>query len=432
MNYRNNQPGRPVRKAWIGLVVLLAVSLACINIPFEIGEQTPPPPEAPPAQPGVEETQQAIPTFTPQTNNDAALDEQDEPSATPAPALENDVIPETGMFNLAPLFEELNPGVVSIQVYTGRGLAPTGSGSGFILDPEGHIITNRHVVAQQAFTTVVFYNGLEMEAEIIGVDVDSDLAVLRVAELPESTKPLPLADSDNVIVGEWVIAIGNPFGLASSLTLGIVSAVGRDIPTGVTPFAIPQAIQTDAAINPGNSGGPLINLNGEVVGVNAQIAIQAGQPVNVGVGFAIPSNTVRRVAPVLIAQGTYRWPWLGVSGLGVNLAVQTANNLPTQSGTYIDEVVRGSPAEAAGLQGTRDAVSIRGFGNVPVGGDVIIQADGQAIHDMSDLLVAIAAHTPGEIMTIVVIRNGEELQIEVELAARPGEFQDLDQEQPRP
>lgn len=418
---------RPIMKAWVGLVVLMIVSLACINIPFDLVEPTAPPPEVQQPQPGVAETQQAIPTFTPQVNNQPEEAEQVqpvEPDVTPDVAK---VIPETGMLNLVPLFEDLNPGVVSIQVYTGRGLAPTGSGSGFILDEEGHIITNRHVVAQQALTTVVFYNGLEVQAEIIGLDVDSDLAVLRVAELPETTRPLPLADSDLVEVGEWVMAIGNPFGLASSLTLGVVSAVGRDIPTGVTNFNIPQAIQTDAAINPGNSGGPLLNLNGEVIGVNAQIATQGGQPVNVGVGFAIPSNTVRRVAPVLIEQGSYRWPWLGVSGAGVNLAIQMANDLPTQMGTYIIEVIEGSPAAAARLQGARDTASVPGFGNVPVGGDVIIQADGVMIRDMSDLLIAISSLTPGDVMNLVILRNGEELEIEAELAPRPGGLQDQEQ-----
>jgi S1-C subfamily serine protease len=413
-------PGSGLNKALLSLAVLLAVTLACINIPLDTSEPAPQA-EVEEVPPAAVETQQAIPTFTPQVNNQEDEDEIEELDPDQE-AFE--AIPGTGMLNLIPLFEELNPGVVSIQVYSGRRMAPIGSGSGFVLDEEGHIITNRHVIAQQQFITVVFYNGFEAQAEIIGLDVDSDLAVLRVAELPETTRPLALADSDGVQVGEWVIAIGNPFGLASSLTFGIVSAVGRDIPTGVTPFAIPQAIQTDAAINPGNSGGPLLNLNGEVVGVNAQIAIQAGQPANLGVGFAIPSNTVRRVAPVLIEQGHYRWPWLGVSGSGVNLALQMANNLPNQLGTYIVEVVEGSPAARAGLQGARDSTFIDGFGNVPVGGDVIVQADGVEIRDMSDLLVAIAARTPGEIMNLVILRNGEEVEIDVELAPRPGEFQD--------
>jgi S1-C subfamily serine protease len=417
---------RKVNKAFLGLVVLLVVSLACINIPITVEEEPTPPQDIQEAPPMAVETQQAIPTFTPQVNNRENEVEQDDLVDQDAGPSEIGGVPETGLVNLIPLFEELNPGVVSIQVYSGRGMAPIGSGSGFILDEEGHIVTNRHVIARQQPTTVVFYNGFEARAEIIGMDVDSDLAILRVEELPETTRPLALADSDEVEVGEWVIAIGNPFGLASSLTFGIVSAVGRDIPTGVTPFAIPQAIQTDAAINPGNSGGPLLNLNGEVVGVNAQIATQAGQPANVGVGFAIPSNTVRRVAPVLIEQGSYQWPWLGVSGLGVNLALQTANNLPDQLGMYIVEVIDGSPADQAGLQGARDSTSIEGFGNVPVGGDVIIQADGEIIRDMSDLLVSIASHTPGGTMNLIILRNGEQLEIDVELAARPGEFQDAE------
>src|SRR5690606_9896833 len=208
---------------------------------------------------------------------------------------------------LPDLYDQLNPGVVSIQTFVegsfggqGQGL---GAGSGFILDEAGHIVTNNHVVAGAAQITVKYFNDLEVEATVVGTDQDSDLAVLRVEQLPADVHPLPLADSDSVRTGEWVIAMGNPFGFESSMTIGIVSAVGRSIPSGVTPFSIPEAIQTDAAINPGNSGGPLLNLNGEVIGVNAQIRTDPGVRANSGVGFAIPSNVVRLVAPVLIEEG---------------------------------------------------------------------------------------------------------------------------------
>jgi S1-C subfamily serine protease len=241
-----------------------------------------------------------------------------------------------------------------------------------------------------------------------------------VDELPEGVHPLIVGDSDQVEVGEYVIAIGNPFGLGSSMTIGIVSAVGRTIPTGVTPFAIPQAIQTDAAINPGNSGGPLLNLKGEVIGVNAQIAT-GGTQANAGVGFAIPSNIVRRVAPVLIESGSYQWPWLGVEGTSVNLVIMRANNLGTQEGAYIDGVVPDGPAAEAGLQGSSGTKQEDGF-DVPVGGDVVIEADGKPVADFSDLLVDIAFKNPGDVIELTILRDGQRQRVTVELAARPSGF----------
>jgi 2-alkenal reductase len=191
-----------------------------------------------------------------------------------------------GESGLASLYEDVNPGVVNIQVYVERaGMTGAGAGSGFILDEDGHIVTNHHVVADANPVTVIFYDGTEVQAEIVGTDGDSDLAVVRVDELPEGVHPLPLGASSAVSPGDWVIAIGNPFSLGSSMTLGIVSAVGRTIPTAETRFSIPSAIQTDAAINPGNSGGPLLTTNGQVVGVNAQIESTTGT--NSGVGFTI-------------------------------------------------------------------------------------------------------------------------------------------------
>jgi S1-C subfamily serine protease len=229
---------------------------------------------------------------------------------------------------------------------------------------------------------------------------------------------LALGDSDTVRVGELVIAIGNPFGLGSSMTLGIVSAIGRSIASGATPFSIPQAIQTDAAINPGNSGGPLINFRGEIIGVNAQIAT-AGAPANVGVGFAIPSNVVRRITPALIETGTYHWPWLGINGTDVNLALQQANNLPTQSGAYIDRVITDSPADRAGMRGTTGSTSVNGVSGIPTGGDVIIAANGAPILSLTDLLVAISSIGPGDIFDMTIIRDGQEMQVQAELEARP-------------
>jgi 2-alkenal reductase len=240
----------------------------------------------------------------------------------------------------------------------------------------------------------------------VGTDEDSDLAVLRVEQLPDGVHPLPLADSSSVDTGQWVIAIGNPFGLGGSMSIGIVSAVGRVIPSGVTPFSIPEAIQTDAAINPGNSGGPLLNLNGEVIGVNAQIRTDPGVRANAGVGFAIPSNVVRRVVPVLIEQGAYRWPWLGVEGTGVNLLLARELNLDSQNGAYIARTVEGGPAADAGLRAD----------------DVVVELNGEPIENYNELLTLVAFSEPGEQVQLTVIRDGEPQTVNVTLGARPANF----------
>ncbi|MDX1615715.1 MAG: trypsin-like peptidase domain-containing protein [Candidatus Promineifilaceae bacterium] len=362
--------------------------------------------------PAVQVTQQAIPTLTPAPESGAEAEAGD---ALPGMETLSSAL-------LGDLYQRINPGVVNVQVFTAEGLGGQGAGSGFVLDQEGHIVTNNHVVAGSQRVTVVFYNGLEAQAEIVGTDDDSDLAVLKVEQMPEGVQVLDLADSDAVRPGDWVLAIGNPFRLGGSLTIGIVSAVGRIIPSGVTPFSIPQAIQTDAAINPGNSGGPLLNLNGEVVGVNAQIRTGGTGRANSGVGFAIPANVVRQVAPVLIEQGVYRWPWLGVQQPApVNLLIMQANELETQSGVYIHRVTPDGPASQAGLQGSTGSRVVDGI-DVPTGGDVILAADGQSIDDLSELLVEIAFRSPGDEMVLTVLRDGERIELTVVLEARPENF----------
>jgi S1-C subfamily serine protease len=314
------------------------------------------------------------------------------------------------------LYDQVSPGVVSIQVLVEQnGLVGEAAGSGFILDAEGHIVTNNHVVDGATLVSVIFYDGFEARAEIIGTDTDSDLAVIQVEDLPDNVFPLTVGDSDGVDVGQWVVAIGNPFGLQNSMTVGIVSAVGRMLPTE-TSFSIPQAIQTDAAINPGNSGGPLLNLQGEIIGVNAQIAA-SGTGANSGVGFAIPSNIVHLVTPVLIERGAYQWPWLGVEGTDVSLSIASANDLDSQKGAYINGIVEGGPAEGAGMRGSSGTKQIEGIA-APVGGDVVIEADGKPINFFSDLLVAVAFKNPGDTIELTVIRDGARQQIQVELASR--------------
>jgi S1-C subfamily serine protease len=384
------------------IVILLAivVALPLFLIPIQVRRmvsETPVPTSTP--IPGLVETQEVIPTLT-----------------LPPTRSEYQSVPPEESFTA--LYEQINPGVVNIQVYVERGeVSGTGAGSGFILDNAGHIVTNNHVVADARQVTVLYYDGTEAEAEIVGTDDDSDLAVIRVDSLPANVHPLPLGDSDLVDVGEWAVAIGNPFGLGSSMTLGIVSAVGRMIPSGATPFAIPQAIQTDAAINPGNSGGPLLDLQGEVIGVNAQIA-SSGASGNAGVGFAIPSNVVRVVAPVLMKAGAYEWPWLGVEGGSVDLTIMEANDLETQHGAYIDVVVPDGPADKAGLHGSSGVKVVEGV-RVPVGGDVIVEIEETPIIDFSDLLSRIAFREPGDVVELTILRGGERQKVAVELNARP-------------
>ena len=274
-----------------------------------------------------------------------------------------------------------------------------------------------HVVADALQVTVIFYNGFEANAEIVGTDADSDLAVVKVDSLVEGAHPLPLGDSDLVEVGEWVIAIGNPFSLGGSMSLGIVSAKGRSIPSGVAGFVIPEAIQTDAAINPGNSGGPLLNLKGEVIGINAQIA-SGSSGAGSGVGFAIPSNIIRRVVPVLITDGAYEWPWLGVEGADLNLMLQEANGLDVQQGAYINTVISGGPADKAGLMGSSGTRQVGAF-SVPVGGDVVIKADGQSVNDFDDLLSIVASKEPGAVLRLTILRDGKQQEITATLEARP-------------
>jgi S1-C subfamily serine protease len=363
------------------------------------------------AQPTIAAGQAAIPTLAPAMNGSGL----DLGAAEQAGAAITDS-------TFADLYRSVADGVVSIQVIvsSSQGVPMGGAGSGFVIDDAGHIVTNNHVVGDAENVVVVFYNGFEARAEIVGTDPDSDLAVIKVDELPEDVHPLPIGDSDTVQTGDLVVAIGNPFSQASSMSMGIVSATGRAIPSGATPFNIPQAIQTDAAINPGNSGGPLINMDGEVIGVNAQIATN-GVSANAGVGFSIPSNVVRRVVPVLIEEGSYQWPWLGVSGGDVSIYLQEADDLPSQQGAYIASVEAGGPADKAGLQGSDAQTQIDGI-DFPTGGDVVTEVDGLPVEDFNDLLVEVASRQPGDTMTLTVLHNGQTEQVEVQLEPRPENF----------
>lgn len=345
-----------------------------------------------------------------------------------APSQSNDTIVATpqavvqtlvsdGEQTLVDLYQQVIPGVVNVQVLQrdAENQVTGGAGSGFVFDQQGHIVTNAHVVRDAELVDVVLHDGTIIPAEIVGLDSNSDLAVLKVDLPAGQLTPLPLADSDNVVPGQEVVAIGNPFGQQSSMTSGIVSAVGRTIPS-LTPFSIPQAIQTDAAINPGNSGGPLLNLQGEVIGVNAQI--ESTVRASAGVGFAIPANIVARVVPVLIEEGKFTWPWLGVEGTSLTLRTAQANGLTITHGAYIADVVPDSPAADAGVRGTSGEAKVDGL-SIPVGGDVVLAVDGEPVRSMDDLILLVSRQNVGDRLPLTILRDGKEIQLSVTLAPRP-------------
>jgi S1-C subfamily serine protease len=321
---------------------------------------------------------------------------------------------------LVDLYQRVNPAVVNITTYGEQGgfVVGLGEGSGFIYDDGGNIVTNAHVVHGADQVEVTFADGLTRKAEVVGEDLHSDLAVVRVDPLPEGVHSLPLGSIEDLAVGQTVVAIGNPFGLQGTLTRGIISALGRTIPA-LTVFSIPQSIQTDAAINPGNSGGPLLNLEGEVIGVNAQIETGGTSRANSGVGFAIPVSIVERVIPTLIENGKYDWAWLGVRGGDVDPSLVEAMNLPVERGAYLWQIEPNGPADLAGLQGSDETVELNGR-QVDIGGDVVIAVNGQNVNTFDDLLIYIALKAaPDQEITLTILRNGESQDVTVRLAPRP-------------
>lgn len=319
---------------------------------------------------------------------------------------------------LITLYERVNPSVVHIFVLDEQSFL-AGTGSGFVYDADGYIVTNNHVVSGSGGLEVVFIDGQRRTAEVIGTDVDSDLAVIKVDSLPEGVQPLPLGDSNSVRVGQFAVAIGNPFEEEGSLSLGIISGLGRSLTSdriaeGGGRYSLPQVIQTDAAINPGNSGGPLLNLAGEVIGVNSAIRTSTGT--NSGVGFSIPVNAVHRVIPALISEGVYHYPYIGIRMTSIDLATQEQLGLPQPTGIYVTDVTPDSPAADAELRasGFNDTVGI-----LP-GGDFIIAVDGRPVAEPDDLISFLVFDAEvGQTINLTVIRDGEQIQVPLTLGERP-------------
>lgn len=348
------------------------------------------------------------------------------------------------------IYERVSPSVVNIRVVQQRERPPQtnipgmpfelpeqqpreqqpdeffaqGQGSGFVWDSEGHIVTNDHVVAEADRISVTFADGTIADAELVGTDRDSDLAVVQVDLEADQLRPIEVAGSDGVEVGDLVVALGNPFGLENTMTVGFVSALGRSLPvqaSGMGPtYSIPDVIQTDASINPGNSGGAMVNHQGQLVGVPS--AIRSPVRASVGVGFAIPSAIVQKVVPALIETGTYTHPWLGISGLPLTPDIARAMNLePDQRGALVVTVVDGSPADEAGLRGSDREVTIQGQ-TVRVGGDVITQFNNRPVNEFTDLIAYLERYTEvGDEVDLTILRDGAPQTVTVTLQGRPSQ-----------
>lgn len=342
---------------------------------------------------------------------------------------------------LTNIYERITPSVVNIEgeISHGDDVSPDLSrGSGFIYSSEGHIITNAHVVKASSNIRVTFNDGYVTTARLIGIDTFSDLAVIQVDNQSERLRPLALGNSDLVKVGQRAIAIGNPFGLNSSMSVGIISGLGRTlrsaelIDSSVIPgFDNPSIIQIDTPINPGNSGGPLLNSEGLVIGVNTAIRSDTG--VFQGVGFTVPSNTVKRVVPELILSGRVDYPWLGISvmpednGFGV-AGLAEPLNLPVKSGVLLRGITSDSPADKAGLRGGKDITEVRGT-LVCSGGDIVIAINGQYVQNMDELVTYLILNSsPGDAVILMVVRGRNTFEVPVTLESRPtsGETNNID------
>ena len=408
----------------LALGVLLAASLACaVQVPPSLIATVFPPLTQP------ADTQQPRPTSRanpPATDVPAAQDTPSGPPTAAPPPLPTLTAPPTSANRatnpqeqaLVDLYAHASPSIVSILVDLGtQGGA---QGTGFVFDTAGHIVTNQHVVDGAKTIEVDFSSGLKLLGKVLGADPDADLAVIALQGDFGQLTPLPLGDSDQMKVGETVVAIGNPFGYAGTMTVGIVSGLGRTVESnraapGGGSYSAPDIIQTDAAINPGNSGGPLLNLNGEIIGINKALESQTG--VNSGVGFAIASNTVRQIVPYLIQNGRYVYPFLGMTAQEeISLELAQALRLPQATGVYVTSVTAGGPVAQGGLQAdsATQNQTLRGDG------DLIVAIDGHTVQVFSQLMSYLVNNTrPGQVIKLSVLRGGKPMDVSVTLGTRP-------------
>jgi S1-C subfamily serine protease len=333
------------------------------------------------------------------------------------------------------LYARVSPSVVNINVISGledfshpelpgfpespfpEEFFERGLGSGFVIDTDGHIVTNNHVVEGARRIQVRFSDDTEAEAEVVGTDPHTDLAVIKVDVPMALLHPVELGESDTLRVGQRAIAIGNPFGFERTVTTGIISAEGRVL-RQMSGFSLSNLIQTDAAINPGNSGGPLLDSQGKVIGVNTIIFTQSG--FSSGVGLAVPINTVKRVVPELIENGHFAHPWLGIRGYSINAELAEALDLPVNNGVLVAEAIRDGPSVQAGLRGGQREVPVEGFIEpITAGGDIIIAINDTEIRSMDDLITFLESTVVGQEVELTIIRDGDEKRLTVELDERP-------------
>jgi S1-C subfamily serine protease len=337
-------------------------------------------------------------------------------TGVPTPAIEELDSSEKSVVNVyqrvAPSVVHITSQAVTLDFFFGA-VPSEGTGSGFILDKLGHIVTNYHVVSDAESVEVTLSNDTKAPAKIIGVDPTNDLAVIRIDSLPDPLIPVTLGTSANLMVGQRAIAIGNPFGLDRTLTTGVISSLGRPLQTE-TDAVIYNVIQTDAAINPGNSGGPLLNSKGELIGVNT--AIRSGAE---GIGFAIPVDTIKRVIPELISHGRYRHPWLGALGYTIGQDLSKSLHLPVEKGILVARIYRNSPADKAGIHGGSDTVII-GNNRLVTGGDILVAVNSQALNSMDNLYQYLEEKTRvGDAITLHLLRDNKPLVLNTTLEEQP-------------
>jgi S1-C subfamily serine protease len=399
-------------RVWM-VVPVLALALFGCSMPSALS-QLATPTDTPALAPTA--TMAPIPTSIPQPTPTTGPVES--PGALGALALQEDIIR---------VYDRIGLGVVNI---TNRSygydfffnpVPQEGTGSGFVYDTEGHIVTNYHVIEGAEELNVTLPDETTVQAQVVGADPSVDLAVIQVEASPDLLHPVPLGDSDTLRVGQFVVAIGNPFGLERTLTVGVVSALGRVIQSPDNSF-IGEIVQTDAAINPGNSGGPLLDLTGRVIGVNT--AIFSPSQASAGIGFAVPVATVRRVVPELIARGYYPHPWLGVTTWSLNadradILRQAGMQTAIDEGLLIVETAPGGPADQAGLRGGQEQVRIGRY-LLPIGGDILTAIDGQPVASDRDLNIYLDTKTEvGQTIQVSIMRDGQEMTLPVTLTERP-------------